>query len=90
MIETSDHNVCNEVLVIVIIFIPLDNCGQGLWLYPRKQPPFPYICWNAVRCIIVMFKLYMMTSSNGNIFRATGPFWEEFTGLRLNKRLSKR
>ena len=24
----------------------------------------------------------MMTSSNGNIFRATGPFCEEFTGQR--------
>ena len=27
-------------------------------------------------------KLYMMTSSNGNIFRVTGPLCEEFTGLR--------
>ena len=26
--------------------------------------------------------LNMMTSSNGNIFRVTGPFWEEFTGHR--------
>ena len=37
---------------------------------------------------------YMMTSSNGNIFRVTGPLCGEFTGriffdLRLNKRLSK-
>ena len=39
---------------------------------------------------------YMMPSSNGNIFRVTGPLWGEFTGhrsvgvffdLRLNKRL---
>ena len=26
----------------------------------------------------------MMTSSNGNIFRVTGPLWEEFTGVPLN------
>ena len=24
--------------------------------------------------------IYMMTSSNGNIFRVTGPLWGEFTG----------
>ena len=46
------------------------------------------------------FMLLMKTSSNGNIFRATGPLCGEFTGpvtwsfgvffdLRLNKRLSK-
>ena len=30
-----------------------------------------------------------MTSSNGSIFRVTGHLCKEFTGLRLNKRLSK-
>ena len=28
------------------------------------------------------FQSYMMTSSNGNIFRVTGPLWGEFTGHR--------
>ena len=53
----------------------------------------------------VTFSDYMMTSSNGNIFRVTGTLWGRFTGhpsqspmtqnvdvffdLRLNKRLSK-
>ena len=34
------------------------------------------ICYNTWRM------LNMMTSSNGNIFRVTGPLWREFTGNR--------
>ena len=29
-----------------------------------------------------VIKMVMITSSKGNIFRVTGPFWEEFTGHR--------
>ena len=54
--------------------------------------------------MIVYVRIFMMTSSNGNIFRVTGPLCGEFTGpgefptqrpvarsldVRLNKRLSK-
>ena len=31
----------------------------------------------------------MITSSNGNLFRLTGPLWGVSTGIRLHKRLSK-
>ena len=33
-------------------------------------------------CTISYFRYFMMTSSNGNIFRATGPLCGEFTGHR--------
>ena len=36
--------------------------------------PTPFAWFNEFPC--------MMTSSNGNIFRVTGPLWEEFTGHR--------
>ena len=32
------------------------------------------------RWVIALTHLPMMTSSNGNIFRVTGPLWGEFTG----------
>ena len=32
--------------------------------------------------MILPYSTYMMTSSNGNIFRVTGPLWGEFTGHR--------
>ena len=43
-----------------------------LWLFDPK---------NGISQIVVyMQEHYMMTSSNGNIFRVTGPLWRESTG----------
>ena len=33
--------------------------------------------------VVFMLGLLTVTSSNGNIFRVTGPVWGEFTGHRL-------
>ena len=41
--------------------------------------------WRSWRINLLRLPRFMMTSSNGNIFRVTGPFFD----LRLNKRLSK-
>ena len=55
-------------------------------MWPSK-PRLTYSCWQA--CINVYTKYdnsinpaIMMTSSNGNIFRVTGPLWRETTGDR--------
>ena len=55
------------------------NCGENIEQWPpalaiRSNSRFPNVTW----CI--MFQLFvMMTSSNGNIFRVTGPLCGEFT-----------
>ena len=65
---------------------------------PKWQQKYITQRWIFILLISHRSTLSMMTSSNGNIFRVTGPLWEESTGhrsfdvffdLRLNKRLSK-
>ena len=86
---TEQMNLCTNFLGILLNennpFRFLKS--PGLRYYPARhlQEPkdndlfkndvwFPvFICSSPPRCI-------MMTSSNGNIFRATGPMWGEFTG----------
>ena len=36
----------------------------------------------SIYSFLLMFQITMMTSSNGNIFRVTGPLYGEFTGPR--------
>ena len=49
------------------------SCDFKLWPHPW---PWPWIF--KVKFLVAIF--YMMTSSNGNIFRVTGPLCGEFTG----------
>ena len=64
-----------------------DGSCQHLY-YPKQKVTF-FIsivlilgCYNARNCVGIHMFLFMMTSSNGNIFRFTGPLCGEFTGYR--------
>ena len=91
----------NTSVIIQYIYICTTNLLTLLVLKPEyfeiiSSEPWPLLSYK---------KYYMMTSSNGDIFRVTGPLCGEFTGhpsqtpvtrsfdvffdLRLNKRLSK-
>ena len=61
-------------VVIVFSATPMSS------LPPWKQPHCTYACPGAPFTNIDI----MMTSSNGNIFRVTGPLCSEFTGRRWN------
>ena len=49
--------------------------GHLQWRQPLNSVDLPCWCWT-------MLLLYMMTSSNGNIFRVTSHLFGEFTGPR--------
>ena len=68
-----------------------------IWFYlDMSQLLLLWYSWSTSKYIVVLFNLLhvwvasvmrptaspMMTSSNGNIFRVTGPLWGEFTGHR--------
>ena len=50
---------------------------SSTWISPLLLP-IVLLWW----CIILGISIFMMTSSNGNIFRVTGPLCGEFTGHR--------
>ena len=76
-----------------------DWCRRRLSLQIDSMPTLDFQWMKAVvRCEVDWSNFFMMTSSNGNIFRVTGPLCGEFTGLRsfdvffdlrLIKRLNK-
>ena len=51
---------------------------RRLQSYSEDRPSKSYL----VLGLVISFYLYMMTSSNGNIFRVIGPLCGEFTGCR--------
>ena len=72
--------------------------NSGPWIqYARYIPQIStgfdlHFGYNIIVLEICYFKLFMMTSSNGNIFRVTGPLWGESTGDRwisLTKALTR-
>ena len=61
------------------------NCPINIYLiFPRAlihRALVMHMCqWT--RLLLVRYELNMMTSSDGNVFRVTGPLWGEFTGHR--------
>ena len=72
--KTADRTTCNQ----------FGNIASNIhWTKRLKHPMHPDatttpLCWNTKRTSMVM--QFMMTSSNGNIFRVTGPSCGEFTG----------
>ena len=61
----------------------LDNClrrASNSRLFMTNSPLTSGIPYNSIKEEILTHILtFMMTSSNGNIFRVTGPLWGEFT-----------
>ena len=66
-----------------------ERLGGAEWLFIMSRQCFMwYLIFVFVACFCVLSGLFilwrinilMMTSSNGNIFRVTGPWWGEFTG----------
>ena len=55
--------------------------------WTNKWNPFIHVTYNKIKSAVLftwshITRWYMMTSSNGNIFRVTGPLWGEPTGHR--------
>ena len=67
---------------------------NGVWwiwmdrtYWTNKWNPFIHVTYNKIKSAVLftwshITRWYMMTSSNGNIFRVTGPLWGEPTGHR--------
>ena len=63
---------------IVCCYLCIDNDS-------RIETILPFVKYAKYMCVTAnLFPYIMMTSSNGNIFRVTGPLCGEFTGLRWN------
>ena len=83
---------CLPVRIVTLSFVNKQQCSHETPMIPQKydeNTTFPIFYWDA-RTVRVL-AIYMMTSSNGNIFRVTqwrGALMFSFD-LLLNKRLSK-
>ena len=80
----------------IFIFIPI-FLFISIFIWSLEMEVFPcygtlsgeigHICifmltWVVIQLVVGTMQKYMMTSSNGNIFRVTGPLCGEFTGYR--------
>ena len=88
------HICCEYKYLAVSMCVALDLFCHFVLLCSIKQPisikipivsAFPFICRRLLREIILdtfvlAHRCFMMTSSNGNIFRVTGPLVGEFIG----------
>ena len=61
---------CQNQSWYIMLWASVRSCNGVEMCFPKT--PYNFACW----------RLYVMTSSNGDIFRVTGPLCGEFTGQR--------
>ena len=83
-IESWRVSTSSDDMISIMITLKLSLYGYYIWIY------WVYMgilmdCYTQI-CVWIFLALHrqldMMTSSNGNIFRVTGPLYGEFTGHR--------
>ena len=69
--DTQNDNGVNKAFMSHLLYAQVVNMASKLACYSSYSVT-----------VVINPSQYMMTSSNGNIFRGTGPIWREFTGHR--------
>ena len=65
-----------QTLLSIYCVISYESANGNIYIYLYI---YNYVCWREGRLVLIP-QAVMMTSSNGNIFRVTGPLCGEFTG----------